>query len=275
MTRFTMFGFPRCGSTYLCSLLDSHPKILCHYEVFHPDEIVTVYGFNQEVEEMHGFTTQRRDEHPEQLIDILFRQNRGAEAVGFKIFIGHSEKAHDLIIEDRSIKKILLRRNSIPAYVSMLIAEQTGAFTHKEQVGNQQTRVSLDLGGLLNFHRILEEYFAGIRRRLEQSGQSFLEVRYEELVSDPAVLDAIFDFLEVEKGDNAVSAFTRKQNKESLADKIDNVDQVVAESMELFFQQERLIKRYDADLAKLEAMVLERDAWLRERDAQIASLSRR
>lgn len=283
-----MFGFPRCGSTYLCSLLDSHPKILCHYEVFHPEEIVTVSGFKQAVEDLHGYTLEKRDENPQELIDILYGNGMGAEAVGFKIFIGHSEKAHDLLIEDRGIKKILLRRDSIPAYVSMLIAESTGAFTHKEQTSAEQQKVSLDMGGLLNFHRILEQYFDDLKRRIEESGQQYLEVFYEQLVSDPAVLDGVFDYIGIDKGANAVKAFTKKQNKAGLAEKIDNVNEVVAESMELYFGQERLIKRYDADIDNLQKIIWERDAGIaqitenvatlqrtiRERDAEIARLTR-
>ena len=35
-TRFVILAAPRSGSNLLCTLLDSHPEILCHHEVFNP-----------------------------------------------------------------------------------------------------------------------------------------------------------------------------------------------------------------------------------------------
>lgn len=273
MSNFVIFGFPRCGSTYLCSLLESHPKVLCHYEVFHPEEIVTVYGYQDQVEEIKAYTPQRRDENPKEFIDTLFKNNLWGDAVGFKIFIGHSEKAHDLIIEDRSIKKILLRRNTIPAYTSMLIAEKTGAFTHKEQSHTEQVRVSLDMGGLLNFHRLLEEYFSKIKEKLEETDQPYLELDYERLVSDPAAIDSVFSFIGVEAGRQDIKAFTKKQNKGFLADKIDNVDEVVADSVRLFFDQYHLVASRDAEIARLNAQLAERESQIAECERKIQELT--
>lgn len=273
MSNFVIFGFPRCGSTYLCSLLESHPKVLCHYEVFHPDEIVTVYGFDQEVEEIKAYTPQRRDENPGEFIDFLFKHNLWGDAVGFKIFIGHSEKAHDLILEDRSIKKILLRRNTIPAYTSMLIAEKTGAFTHKDQSHSGQVKVSLDMGGLLNFHRLIDGYFRMLKEKLEETDQSYLELDYDQMVSDPAVIDSVFSFIGVQTGLKEIKAFTKKQNKAFLADKIDNVDEVVADSVRLFFDQYSLVARRDAEIARLNAQLAERESQIAQYERKIQELN--
>ena len=35
-TRFVILAAPRSGSNLLCTLLNSHPEILCHHEVFNP-----------------------------------------------------------------------------------------------------------------------------------------------------------------------------------------------------------------------------------------------
>ena len=124
--KFVIFGHPRCGSTFLCSLLDSHPKILCHFEVFHPDKIDTASGFNEVAEEMRSYTPQTRDENPAEFLKTLFKYNlyadyNIAEVVGFKIFVDHSQEAHNLVLNDKSILKILLRRNTIDAYVGAFL----------------------------------------------------------------------------------------------------------------------------------------------------------
>ena len=36
MTRFVILAVPRTGSNLLCTLLNSHPQILCHHEIFNP-----------------------------------------------------------------------------------------------------------------------------------------------------------------------------------------------------------------------------------------------
>ena len=41
MTRFVILAVPRTGSNLLCTLLNSHPEILCHHEVFNPQGIFT------------------------------------------------------------------------------------------------------------------------------------------------------------------------------------------------------------------------------------------
>jgi LPS sulfotransferase NodH len=246
-SKFVILGHPRCGSTFLCSMLESHPKILCHYEVFHPKEIVTCYGFKDVAEEMRQFTTQTRDENPDLFLKTLFKYNMGAEAVGFKIFIGHSQEAHNIILNDKSILKILLRRNTIDAYVSMLIAEKTGAFTHKEMTPTQrhQVKVALDAGGLLNFDRVTREYYSNIKQVLHETGQKYLEIYYEDLIADQNTINSIFSFLGIERGDFDLSSFTKKQNKKSLEDKIDNCDAVVADFMNLYLEKEKQIKFYE------------------------------
>ncbi|MCA9265021.1 MAG: sulfotransferase, partial [Planctomycetales bacterium] len=39
MKRFVILAVPRTGSNLLCTLLNSHPEILCHHEVFNPQGI--------------------------------------------------------------------------------------------------------------------------------------------------------------------------------------------------------------------------------------------
>jgi LPS sulfotransferase NodH len=256
MVKFVIFGHPRCGSTFLCSLLESHPKILCHYEVFHPSDISTVYGFRDKISGIGVYTPQTRDEHPVEFINTLFKHNLHADAVGFKIFIGHSKEAHEYILNDKSIKKIILRRNSIQAYVSMLIADTTGEFTQKSAANSRgQKKVSLDAGGLLNFDRIIREYFTGITRTLQETGQEYLELHYEDLAADIDTVNSLFSYIGIDRGEKDLSAFTHKQNKSSLADKIDNFEGVIAELMGFYFEKESIVKRYKNDIERLEALV--------------------
>src|SRR5262249_52052771 len=109
IVKFVIFAFPRSGSTYLCSRLENHPGILCHYELFHPDAIAPAAGFVDRVPEFRAFTPTTRDQDIRAFVDTVFEHDLGAHAVGFKIFLDHNEAAQDLILNDRSILKVLLK----------------------------------------------------------------------------------------------------------------------------------------------------------------------
>ena len=42
--RFVVVAVRRAGSNMLCTLLDSHPAILCHHELFNPRGIFYALG---------------------------------------------------------------------------------------------------------------------------------------------------------------------------------------------------------------------------------------
>ena len=63
--RFVVLAVPRVGSNYLCSLLNSHPEILCHHELFHPKGIYLAYGYKDGRLDLDG-PTRRLSEMPGQ-----------------------------------------------------------------------------------------------------------------------------------------------------------------------------------------------------------------
>jgi LPS sulfotransferase NodH len=231
--KFVIFSFPRTGSTYLCSRLNAHPQIVCHYEVFHPDEIATAGKRAAEIQELAGFTPRTRDEDPARFMDALFSHDRGQQATGFKIFVEHSEAAHGLILADRSIAKILLRRSTVDAYVSMIIAQQTGEYTSSSAAPTTR-QVEIKAGGLLAFDRRITSYFAEIEDVLRRSGQRYHSVTYEELVAGAEALDGIFRFIGIERGTSELKPFTVRQNSEALEDKVSNLKEVVEDLVRLY-----------------------------------------
>ncbi len=233
MKKFVIFAFPRSGSTYLCSRLNAHPQIVCHYEVFHPDEIATAGKRAADIQELAGFTPRTRDEDPARFLAALFSHDRGQQATGFKIFVGHSAEAHRLILADRSIAKVMLRRSTVDAYVSMIIAKQTGEYTSMSATPTT-TKVELDGGGLLAFDERITRYFAEIEDALRVSRQPFRTVHYEELVAGDDALNRILDFLGIERGTSGLAPFTVRQNSEALEDKVSNLKQVLEDLVRLY-----------------------------------------
>lgn len=231
--KFVIIAFPRSGSTYLCSCLNAHPRIICHYEVFHPDAISTARASPDQTPGIAGFTPASRDQDPGRFLDALFAWDRGQEATGFKIFVGHSEAAHRLILADRSIAKILLRRSTVDAYVSMVIARQTGEYSSTSATP-ATTQVEISASGLLGFDQRIVNYFTQIEDALRRSGQTYHTVAYEDLIADSQVLDRLVEFIGVERGASDLTPFTVRQNSEALEEKVTNLKQVLEDLVRLY-----------------------------------------
>ena len=125
--KFVILAVPRTGSNYLCGMLNTHPEILCHHEVFNPEDIF--YALDYRNGRIKG-NIDERNKYPKLFLNNLLELNFGHNAVGFKFMTGQNARALNLIRGDMNIKKIILKRkNKIKTYVSLLIAEKTRSYS--------------------------------------------------------------------------------------------------------------------------------------------------
>jgi hypothetical protein len=233
IVKFVIFAFPRSGSTYLCSRLENHPGILCHYELFHPDAIAPAAGFVDRVPEFGAVTPTTRDQDVRAFIDTIFEHDLGSRAVGFKIFLDHNEAAQDMILNDHSILKVLLRRSTVDAYVSMMIAEATGEFTSTSATPTT-AKVAIKAGDLIAFDETVNLFFEHLETVLRRTEQPFVSLQYEDIVAADQALDPLFDALGIQRVEAASQAFTRRQNSEALEDKVTNLKDVIESMLRLY-----------------------------------------
>src|SRR5580693_4511868 len=106
MKRFVILAAPRTGSNWLCSLLNSHPEILCHHEVFNPAGIFYALGHRDGTLDLG--TIEERDRRPLEFLERLWRAPLGLPCVGFKMTRGQDERVVQAVLEDRGVRKILL-----------------------------------------------------------------------------------------------------------------------------------------------------------------------
>jgi LPS sulfotransferase NodH len=234
LTKFAIFAFPRSGSTYLCSRLNAHPDILCHYEVFHPEAIGYARGAVEALPELAAYTLATRDADPAGFLKTVYANDMGKKAVGLKIFLGHSPEAHRLLLEDKSVRKILLRRSTLDAYVSMVIARQTGLYT-SSMGESEQRRVPIEATGLIGFDNQIRAYFMDLEKKLYHSKQEYLTVSYDEIVSSEAGINKILEFIGVDRGSRDLVPFTERQNSDVIEDKVSNLHELV-EDLLAFYQ---------------------------------------
>ena len=106
-TRFVIIANPRTGTNNLIDLLNSHPDILCHREVFHRDTVYLIDGTRDDL-------ITKRNKNPINFLRELYEgcPNR---ACGFKIFMGHDDAVMQNVLRDTTIKKIILYRPNLLA----------------------------------------------------------------------------------------------------------------------------------------------------------------
>ncbi|WP_071675558.1 sulfotransferase [Nioella nitratireducens] len=123
--RFVILSAARSGTSLLADTLDSHPQIVCHGEIFHPDPEWHIRG------DMAGWSKEDKralSKDRDNLLDRAFTQP-GAKAVGFKMWQNQAPDISDRLLADESVRKIIFeRRNKLSQFSSTALAVQTGVW---------------------------------------------------------------------------------------------------------------------------------------------------
>jgi len=230
VVRFVVLAAPRTGSNWLCTLLDSHPEILCHHEIFNPEGLHYALGLRG-----GGFdlgTPAERDRDPEGVLEQIWRRDCGRRAVGFKLNRGQDARVFRRVLADAGVQKLLLRRaNRVRAYVSEQIAEQTGrweSYPDSPAGEARPTRVAVSAAALREGVAANERYYAALEEALRASGQRWLDLTYEKL-DDLKERGKALRFLGVADRPELLAGATRRQNPQPLRELIANFAGLTAE----------------------------------------------
>lgn len=220
--RFAILAAPRTGSNWLCTLLDSHPQVLCHHELFNPEGIHLAQSVRRRRFALGSLAQRERD--PVAFLERAWRRPCGAAAVGFKITRGQSQVVFDhLLAQSGTLKLVLERRNRVKTFVSEQLARATGHWESYPGVNlARPPAIDVDAGELARHAELNRQFYDSLRRRLLAGGQPALWLTYEEL-GQPQVQRRILAFLEVAPGSRLAPA-TRKQTPRDLRRVIANFD---------------------------------------------------
>jgi LPS sulfotransferase NodH len=226
-TRFVILAAPRSGSNLLCTLLNSHPEVLCHHEIFNPAGIF--YALDHRDGSLDLGTIEARDRAPAAFLERLWRARLGQRSTGFKFTRGQDERALEIVLHDRGIRKIVLRRiNQLKSYVSAKIAEKTGqweVYREADLVANRP-KIAVDFEEFRRHAAENDRFYAGIEQVLDRTGQSPLCVNYERLFDEDE--QARWSrFLGVSRLPVPLRAASVKQNPTDLRRIISNYDDIL------------------------------------------------
>jgi LPS sulfotransferase NodH len=226
-TRFVILAAPRSGSNLLCTLLNSHPDILCHHEVYNPSGIF--YALDRRDGSLLLGTVEEREEDPLGFLLRLWSATLGHTCVGFKMTRGQNELVLENVLRDPGVRKIVLhRRNRIKTYVSTLVAERLGQWEvyREADLVEPRPKVELNVSDLRTHIAANEAYYAQINTVMRSSGQTGLEIAYEELAR-PAEHSRLLAFLGVIGRSVPLVGRSVKQNPTDLRQLVANYDEVL------------------------------------------------
>ena len=225
MMRFVVLATPRSGSNWLCSLLDSHPDMLCHHELFNPDGIHL--ALSQRGRDLDFGNTVIRDRAPATLLARAWSHGLGHKAVGFKLNRGQAPTILKLVLADPDVRKVVIRRdNRIRSFVSERLAEASGEWESYAGRKLSKAQPPLLVVPSVLLHHVAENraYYDAIEADLASSGQEAFHVTYER-VGDPLTQRRLLKYLKVVP-DNILKAGTRRQNPAPLRMLIANFEEL-------------------------------------------------
>ncbi|HEX2980944.1 MAG TPA: sulfotransferase domain-containing protein [Anaerolineaceae bacterium] len=200
-TKFVIITSPRCGSTWLVSLLNQLKNTTTYGEMFLSRQRVenwdAGFAYPRFVETYKARSFWRPGAVFEYL-DTIYQQ---PGTVGFKLMYNHIKRTPELLIY-LLIHRIhvihLVRKNTLNVLISRAVIHQTQqAHRLASDPPIEGVQIELDPRTLIKKLRAKQRRQNRTRRFLRWSGLRLHEVAYEDLQSDPAVFQSMCDFLSI------------------------------------------------------------------------------
>lgn len=219
MKKFLIIYIGRCGSTYLHSLLDSHPMISCKGELLHPGSqynkrrVPMVY--NPELfDDPDNYPSS-----PEKVFQDIAKKN-SAEFYGFKLsimhFLGNVNVMERWIQESEAICIHIKRNNLFDLYVSMKLAQKNNAWTSKDGEYSNYN-IELDLKDFYGYVKQWEFYDKEMTRIAKNSNG--LTISYEALNEHTQyICEILTKQLGLDDNKHIFTSDYEKQNNKSLSE---------------------------------------------------------
>ncbi len=227
---FVILSAPRSGSNLLVEMLNFHPDIICHNEVFSPKGIYSAHWVPT-LGRSSWLSLGMRNRLPRAYLGMVWGTAPRSKLVGFKLFDHQSKAVRDVVLRRPRTKKILLfRRNFLRAELSRQIALATDVWI---QLSGEASRsvARFDLETFWSRYAAVQAEERSLESTLAASGHAYMKIHYEDIAgsSAPAPLDRIFAFLGVGPCSFDRAALTiRRQNPFPMRELMTNYGEVEA-----------------------------------------------
>jgi len=216
---FVMLADMRTGSNFLEASLNRFADLACHGEPFNPHFV----GHHND-DEMFGMDVAAREADPLRLIELM-RQNTDGLA-GFRFFHDHDPRVLRHCLDNPRCGKIVLTRNPLEAHISHRIAIETGQWKLRDARHKRTAKIEFDEADFAADLAARQSFQRTILHALQVSGQTAFYIDYEDL-RDCAAINGLARYLGSRHQISALDKTVKKQNPESLEDKVLNHDEMM------------------------------------------------
>ncbi|MBC7146783.1 MAG: nodulation protein NodH [Thioclava marina] len=210
---FVVFAEMRTGSNLLEAALNSLDGVTCHGEAFNP----VLIGYPNRTE-LLGVTMAERDADPLALWKAIKAQ---VGLNGCRYFHDHDPRMLAVFVDDPKCAKIVLTRNPIESYVSLLIARATGQWKLGDAKHRKASKARFDAEEFEAHLEELQGFQVTLQNALQRSGQTAFYIDYEDAQS-VELLNGIAKWLGVETRLEELPDSLKVQNPEPLEAKVSN-----------------------------------------------------
>ena len=233
--KFCVITTPRSGSTWLATLLDSHPQIKSFEEPFiwrkdRPNwtdtDFPTYYDYKTSAERKSPLILFK-------YLDILnsYKSETDFDIIGFKIMYNQIQENPEVMIkllQDNYRIIHLIRQNYLDVIISRA-AKKQHHIAHSNQVQSKTKQVTLDTSHLIEDLNRCTRNNRLFTFLLKIMPLKVLEITYESMEQDyNQVLSSVADFLDVSSESITFKSDLKRINKGEYSDKISNYDEVLA-----------------------------------------------
>lgn len=230
---FIILSPPRCKSSWLRSLLHSHPVVSCHSEIFHHEKTMLFLPDLPRTDlllDLHW-----RNQHPDSYLQRLMQQTRNYHPnivlTGFKLLA--CDYQIDLGLEAALATKplvlLLKRNNKLAWYSSLKISLETDVWgTFKKIL--QQHQIIFKASEFQSMVRDQMQIEKTCISRMQELNVPYMEIEYEEL-EKPVLMHKVLKFLGLPRYKMWVR--TQQQNSRNIISRFKNPDYVQAFATEI------------------------------------------
>jgi hypothetical protein len=208
--QFVIFCEVRTGSYALVSRLDSASDIVCHGEIFHFNKL----GVRDDYLPALAFhTVAERNANQMAYIEQLRAMDPGKH-FGFKVLSNQLAYARKVVpfVEDPLNKRVILYRDPIASYGSLLRSQATGIWMVEDSARVPQAKLQQKVRFTVeSFNDFVARYNNFIKRANELAAMDNSFVLSYEQIEDPDVINSLFKFLGSEADAESTSMSTAKQ----------------------------------------------------------------
>lgn len=228
--KFVILGTPRSGTQLLVSYLDNHPAIICHMELFHKNGIYYSEKLDLTVTKKYSLT--ERDLLPMEFLNTMWQasEKQGINAMGFKFLFYQNPVIYDYILNDKDIKKIIIKRtNILMSYVSAREAERSGTYHmykyKSKKLNVNESKIEINVDVLVKYINDVKWRRQTLFNKLKETGQQYFEINYLNL-NQPWAMRKLLRFIGVPDKNIVLETSLEKVNTRKLKDRISNYKEV-------------------------------------------------